>query len=56
MTEIRPGLAFVPFHYGYWDCENGDHDRAAKELTMTEWDPVSMQPLFKVAAVEVRRA
>jgi anaerobic selenocysteine-containing dehydrogenase len=56
VTGIRPGLAFVPFHYGYWDRSDGDHDRAANELTMTEWDPVSMQPLFKVAAVQVRRA
>jgi len=49
--EIAPGLVFVPFHYGYWD-EPG-RPRAANELTLTEWDPVSKQPHFKYAAVRV---
>ena len=30
--------------------------RAANELTITSWDPVSKQPLFKVAAARVRKA
>jgi hypothetical protein len=51
---------FVPFHYGYWDTADGvgpgdGPGRAANELTLTAWDPVSKQPLFKVAAVRVRR-
>ena len=54
VTAIREGAAFVPFHYGYWDHSEG-HDRAANELTITEWDPVSKQPLFKVAAVQVSK-
>jgi hypothetical protein len=29
--------------------------RAANELTVTGWDPVSKQPIFKVAAVNVTR-
>jgi anaerobic selenocysteine-containing dehydrogenase len=29
--------------------------RAANELTITEWDPVSKQPVFKNAAVRVER-
>ena len=29
--------------------------RAANELTVTDWDPVSKQPLFKTAAAAVRR-
>jgi len=29
--------------------------RAANELTITEWDPVSKQPLFKVGAVRVTK-
>jgi hypothetical protein len=45
---------FVPFHYGYWDSGSPDGPdgppRAANELTITEWDPVSKQPLLKVAA------
>jgi ferredoxin-nitrate reductase len=52
LTQIRPGVVFVPFHYGYWDA-NGSKHRAANELTITAWDPVSKQPLFKVAAVKV---
>jgi anaerobic selenocysteine-containing dehydrogenase len=57
---IRPGVLFLPFHYGYWDADGGhepkgDHGRAANELTRTEWDPVSKQPLFKTAAASIRR-
>ncbi|MFD6288325.1 molybdopterin oxidoreductase family protein [Streptomyces sp. NPDC060205] len=56
VTDIRPGLLFVPFHYGYWDTGNGygpdggAPGRAANEATITDWDPVSKQPLFKTAA------
>jgi anaerobic selenocysteine-containing dehydrogenase len=57
--EIRPGVVFVPFHYGYWDAAEvakpDDHHRAANELTATTWDPVSRQPHYKVAAVRVRK-
>jgi ferredoxin-nitrate reductase len=59
ITDIRPGVVFVPFHYGYWDqSERPGPDgsgRAANELTITEWDPVSKQPIFKVAAVRVEK-
>jgi anaerobic selenocysteine-containing dehydrogenase len=41
---IREGVVFVPFHYG---------DRAANELTITAWDPVSYQPIYKVGAARV---
>jgi len=56
---IREGVVFAPFHYGYFD-EPGkdspdDHPRAANELTITEWDPVSKQPLFKAGAVKVTK-
>jgi ferredoxin-nitrate reductase len=30
--------------------------RAANELTITVWDPVSKQPMFKLAAVRARPA
>jgi anaerobic selenocysteine-containing dehydrogenase len=57
--RARPGVVFVPFHYGYWDRPNGDSPdgraRAANELTITEWDPVSKQPVYKVAAVRVTK-
>ncbi|MEV6898746.1 molybdopterin-dependent oxidoreductase [Amycolatopsis sp. NPDC051372] len=55
---IRPGVLFLPFHFGYWDVDHAagkDGDRAANELTYTDWDPVSKQPLFKVAAAALRK-
>jgi len=56
----RAGVVFVPFHYGYWDIDDGagpdGRARAANELTITLWDPVSKQPRFKVAAVKVEKA
>ncbi|MFG2985824.1 molybdopterin oxidoreductase family protein [Streptomyces sp. NPDC048258] len=54
--SIRPGVLFVPFHYGYWDTPAGNAPapgavgRAANELIATVWDPVSKQPQFKTAA------
>jgi anaerobic selenocysteine-containing dehydrogenase len=51
--DIEPGCVFAPFHYGYWDDDG--RPRAANELTLTTWDPVSKQPQFKCAAVRVRR-
>ncbi len=59
ISGIREGVIFAPFHYGYWDQPKEDgpdgHPRAANELTITEWDPVSKQPLFKVGAVKVTK-
>jgi ferredoxin-nitrate reductase len=52
---IEPGLVFMPFHYGYWDQPEDGRKRAANELTLTEWDPVSKQPHFKYAAVRIRK-
>lgn len=51
--NIEPGLVFIPFHYGSWD--DPSRPRAANELTITEWDPVSKQPHFKYAAVRISR-
>ncbi|MEW1979503.1 nitrate reductase [Citricoccus sp. NPDC079358] len=59
ITGIRPGVLFLPFHYGYWDTGGGygpgDGGRAANELTITDWDPASKQPIFKTAAAQIRR-
>jgi ferredoxin-nitrate reductase len=60
LCGIKPGVVFVPFHYGYWDLDaegpsNNTPARAANELTISNWDPVSKQPIFKVAAVRVTR-
>ena len=61
INGIRPGVVFVPFHYGYWDAgdgasPDGTAGRAANELTITAWDPLSKQPQFKLAAVRIERA
>jgi anaerobic selenocysteine-containing dehydrogenase len=57
ISGIRRGVLFLPFHYGYWDepggHEPGEHGRAANELTVTDWDPASKQPMFKTAAAMV---
>lgn len=53
--DIEPGHVFIPFHYGYWD-EAEKRSRAANELTRTVWDPVSKQPYFKYAAVQLSKA
>jgi anaerobic selenocysteine-containing dehydrogenase len=53
--DIEPGHLFVPFHYGWWDQDASHRPRAANELTLTEWDPVSKQPHFKYAAVRIRK-
>ncbi|HEX8122774.1 MAG TPA: nitrate reductase [Solirubrobacteraceae bacterium] len=57
LTAIRPGVVFVPFHYGYWDLDDtrDRRDRAANEATITEWDPASKQPIYKTAACRVER-
>ena len=54
ISGIREGVVFLPFHYGSWDA-GGDAPRAANELTITQWDPVSKQPIFKTAKVRVTK-
>jgi len=59
ISGIRNGVLFLPFHYGYWDT-NGGHrpdgpGRAANELTITDWDAASKQPIFKTAAARITR-
>jgi anaerobic selenocysteine-containing dehydrogenase len=54
INGIRPGQVFLPFHYGSWDRE-GETDRTANNLTITAWDPVSKQPVFKVTAVRLEK-
>jgi anaerobic selenocysteine-containing dehydrogenase len=55
--DIAEGHLFIPFHYGYWDEDSDgvDRGRAANELTITAWDPVSKQPHFKFAAVRIKK-
>jgi anaerobic selenocysteine-containing dehydrogenase len=59
VSGIRRGVLFLPFHYGYWDTEAGQgpdgRARAANEVTLTDWDPASKQPIFKTAAAAVTR-
>ena len=53
LSGIKKGVVFAPFHYGYFDGEGAP--RAANELTITQWDPASKQPLYKVGAVRVTK-
>jgi ferredoxin-nitrate reductase len=53
LGDIEPGQVFVPFHFGYWD--HPERSRAANELTIFAWDPISKQPHFKYAAVRLER-
>lgn len=55
ISAIRDGVLFVPFHYGYFDADRHGHHRAGNELTLTDWDPVSKQPIYKTAAAALRR-
>ena len=59
VSGVREGVVFAPFHYGYWDAgragPDGSAPRAANELTLTDWDPVSKQPVVKLAAVRVSK-
>lgn len=54
ISGIRDGVLFVPFHYGYFDADRRGHHRAGNELTLTDWDPASKQPIFKTAAARLR--
>jgi ferredoxin-nitrate reductase len=47
---VPPGVVFVPFHYG----DLGE-EHAANNLTPQVWDPVSQQPMQKLAAVRIER-
>jgi ferredoxin-nitrate reductase len=53
ICNIVKGEVFMPFHYGYWDGD--ERPRAANEMTLTEWDPVSKQPYLKYSAVTLRK-
>jgi ferredoxin-nitrate reductase len=62
ITDIQRGVVFAPFHYGARIGAGFDQDQAANpdagstaanELTQTEIDPVSKQPVYKCAAVRV---
>jgi anaerobic selenocysteine-containing dehydrogenase len=59
ISGIREGVLFLPFHYGYWDTDGGHEPdgagRAANELTITDWDAASKQPIFKTAAANLKR-
>jgi len=48
IRPVEPGTVFMPFHY----AGAGE----ANVLTMTVWDPVSKQPVFKTAACRVEKA
>jgi predicted molibdopterin-dependent oxidoreductase YjgC len=53
VSDVRPGTVFLPFHFG--DADSDGRPRAANELTLGAWDPVSKQPVFKTGAVRVTK-
>jgi anaerobic selenocysteine-containing dehydrogenase len=58
LGQVRKGCVFAPFHFGSWDLDGldpGRPSRQANELTMTIWDPVSKQPLFKTAVCRLSK-
>jgi predicted molibdopterin-dependent oxidoreductase YjgC len=59
ISGIRDGVLFLPFHYGYWDTDGGHEPdgagRAANELTITDWDAASKQPIYKTAAARLEK-
>ncbi|KAF7713009.1 Uncharacterized protein PECH_007245 [Penicillium ucsense] len=52
--EIHTGDVFIPFHFGTLNADD-ERSRAANELTLDEWDPVSKQPRFKTGAVRIEK-
>ncbi|WP_051344371.1 molybdopterin-dependent oxidoreductase [Alicyclobacillus herbarius] len=48
VDTVRPGLVFVPFHFGSWT-----QNQSANDLTVDFVDPVSKQPIFKQSACRV---
>ncbi|KXX77641.1 Nitrate reductase [Madurella mycetomatis] len=52
--RVAEGQVFIPFHFGYWDSQDG-RARAANELTVDRWDPISKQPLFKSGSVRIEK-
>ncbi|MEW9529714.1 molybdopterin oxidoreductase family protein [Microbispora sp. NPDC049125] len=51
LSGLRPGVVILPLGH----ADRGEAARAAAELTLTAWDPVSRQPLRTVAAVRVAK-
>jgi anaerobic selenocysteine-containing dehydrogenase len=52
VSAIEKGQTFIPFHFGYFDSEDGKA-RAANELTTARWDMISKQPMFKGGAIRI---
>lgn len=52
---VGPGQVFVPFHFGDLDPGEDHLKQAANHLTLGQVDPVSRQPMFKVAACRIEK-
>jgi predicted molibdopterin-dependent oxidoreductase YjgC len=50
---VRPGQIFIPFHFGDLDPSEAHLKQAANHLTLNWVDPLSKQPIFKVAACRI---
>ncbi|HVJ48819.1 nitrate reductase [Desulfitobacterium sp.] len=52
-NSVSPGQIFVPFHFGDLDPSEAHLKQAANHLTLNWVDPLSKQPIFKVASCRI---
>lgn len=52
--KVDIGTVFIPFHYGSFDNTDG-RARSANDLTLSHWDPISKQPVFKGGAAKIEK-
>lgn len=52
---VSPGQIFVPFHFGDLDPGEDQIKQAANHLTLNWVDPISKQPIFKIAACQIEK-
>lgn len=54
-NTVAPGQLFMPFHFGDLDPGEQGLKQAANHLTLNWVDPVSKQPIFKIAACKIEK-
>lgn len=54
-NTVAPGQLFMPFHFGDLDPQERQLKQAANHLTLNWVDPISKQPLFKIAACKIEK-
>ncbi|WP_206811997.1 molybdopterin oxidoreductase family protein [Paradesulfitobacterium ferrireducens] len=54
-NSVAPGQVFVPFHFGDLDPGEEHLHQAANHLTLNWVDPISQQPISKIAACRIEK-